>query len=52
MTINEILHYLRNPYGHSEELIREARLTAADLIELLLTQKEPMVDKQEFGNDI
>jgi hypothetical protein len=29
------LHILRNPYGWSEEQIREARLAAADLIESL-----------------
>lgn len=30
---NEVLHILRNPYGHSEDEIVSARLTAADMIE-------------------
>lgn len=30
-----VLHILRNPYGFTEETIREARLAAADRIECL-----------------
>ncbi len=35
MSINEILHILRNPYGHVEDEIREARLAACNEIERL-----------------
>jgi hypothetical protein len=31
--INHVLHVLRNPYGWNEDQIRDARLTAADIIE-------------------
>jgi len=33
MTPQLALHVLRNPYGHSDELVRNARLWAADRIE-------------------
>jgi hypothetical protein len=33
METKEILHVLRNPYGHLEDYIREARLAACNLIE-------------------
>lgn len=33
--IHTILHYLRNPWGHTEKGLRKARLDAADLIEEL-----------------
>jgi hypothetical protein len=33
---HEILHILRNPFGHSQEEIRQAQLDAADEIENLL----------------
>jgi len=33
MTTNKILHIIRNPYGWSEEEVRQARIAAADLIE-------------------
>jgi|DEB0MinimDraft_10_1074344.scaffolds.fasta_scaffold61065_1 hypothetical protein len=31
-----VLHLLRNPYGHSEEELRAARLLAAELLEMSL----------------
>lgn len=34
-TRDEMLHVLRNPYGHSEENVRAARLWAANTIEQL-----------------
>jgi hypothetical protein len=33
MTPQKMLHLLRNPHGHSEEELREARLRAADMVE-------------------
>jgi hypothetical protein len=33
MTLQLVLHLLRNPHGHPEEELREARLAAADAIE-------------------
>jgi predicted DNA-binding protein (UPF0278 family) len=39
---NEILHILRNPYGHSQEEIRQAQLDSADEIENLIDAYENM----------
>lgn len=36
MTEQEALHIVRNPYGHSEQEVRFARLTVADALEALL----------------
>lgn len=33
MNLQQVLHLLRNPHGHSEEELREARLKAADMLE-------------------
>ena len=33
MTTHDILHIIRNPWGWSEEKVRQARIAAADLIE-------------------
>jgi hypothetical protein len=38
----EVLHILRNPYGHSEDEIRKARLDAADEIENLMDAYQNM----------
>lgn len=40
MNESEILHVLRNPWGHSADKVRKARLAAADLIEELRRQVE------------
>lgn len=42
---NGILHVLRNPWGHDEFVIREARLTAANLIEVLQRSEEQRVQE-------
>lgn len=39
--ISDLLHVLRNPYDHSEEVVREARLRAADIIESIYAEKGP-----------
>ena len=50
-----IIHILRNPYGHSEERVREARLAAADLIagyaDASLCMRE-FVDEQSMAPEI
>jgi hypothetical protein len=43
METKEILHVLRNPYGHSEDYIREARLAACDLIEKVVKEPDEIV---------
>ena len=35
MDTKTIIHIIRNPHGHSEDEVREARQKAADLIEKL-----------------
>jgi hypothetical protein len=37
MSPQMVLHLLRNPHGHSEEEMREARLLAADMLERALS---------------
>jgi hypothetical protein len=44
---HEILHILRNPYGHSPEEIRQAQLDAADDIEALRESYTNMRDWAE-----
>jgi hypothetical protein len=46
MTLQKILHLLRNPYGHTEEELREARLAAADMLEKIAA-KEPTMEQWE-----
>lgn len=41
MTLTNALHLLRNPWGHPDEAIREARLWAADKLEYL-TRAHPL----------
>jgi hypothetical protein len=43
METKEILHVLRNPYGHSEDYIREARLAACDLIGKVVKEPDEVV---------
>jgi hypothetical protein len=38
----DVLHILRNPYGHSQEEIKQAQLDGADDIENLLDAYENM----------
>ena len=39
-----LLHLLRNPYGHSDDTVREARIKAAELIEKLLYLSEGLTE--------
>ena len=49
---DEHMHVLRNPWGHSEQRVREARLWAADRIEELEREpKGPVVDAQTVRQD-
>jgi ribosome recycling factor len=49
---SEIIHILRNPYGHSQEEIRQVQLDAADEIENLLDAYVNMRDwARENGVD-
>jgi hypothetical protein len=57
MDANTLLHILRNPYGHSSEEIRNARLGAADLIEelqkkLAAKQKPVAFITDGFGDEV
>ena len=45
MNTDEILHILRNPYGINFDKVREARLAAADEIEIL---KKEYADLKEW----
>ena len=36
-----VLHILRNPFGFSEDVVRDARLDAADMIEALDGPPDP-----------
>lgn len=47
MNLSKVLHLLRNPYGHTEEELREARLTAADTLEKIDKLKPKMVELGE-----
>lgn len=35
-----LLHYLRNPFGHSAAILRRARLQASDMLEAYFNEKE------------
>ena len=48
MDTNEMLYLLRNPFGHSEDDVRTARLKAADIIELIEKLKQ-VTANYEFG---
>jgi hypothetical protein len=38
LALHSILHYLRNPYGHTDEVLRVGRREAADLLESQATR--------------
>ena len=42
-----VLHILRNPYGYSEDIVRQARLDAADRIEWLERELARATDAYE-----
>ena len=43
----DLLHILRNPFGHDDFVVREARLTAASLIEVLQHSEEQRMREVE-----
>lgn len=40
ITVDEVLHLIRNPHGHSEERVRQARIAAGALIEKLQRERD------------
>ena len=45
MDTNEMLHILRNPFGHSEDDVRTARLKAADHVEKFMRERAQLQHK-------
>ena len=52
MDVHTILHLLRNPYGYSDELLREARLQAADMIEAGMKPAAPARPAPAIPDDL
>jgi hypothetical protein len=48
MSVNMILHILRNPYGYSEKEQKQARLAAADKIEEF---QDAYLNMRKFAED-
>lgn len=50
MTRDEIIHILRNPYGHSALRVRQARVQGAALVECLIARLEFAGEALNYAN--